>query len=103
MRNKVKPLFIWAGGKTKVIKYYLDYMPNTVQEYSEPFFGGGAMFLYVKERYAPQKCYINDIYDGIANIYQAVKTNVDEFCNIVETYQSKYLPLEKDGRKKILL
>lgn len=99
MSRKVKPLFIWAGGKTKVIKHYLNHMPKAVYEYSEPFFGGGAMFLYVKERYSPKKCYINDIYDGITNIYQTVKTNVDEFCNVVDSYQSKYLPLSKEGRK----
>lgn len=96
----VKPLFIWAGGKTKVIKHYVNYLPSKVQEYSEPFFGGGAMFLYVIQRYFPQKIYINDIYDGITNIYNEVKNNVDSFCLIVNEYENKYLPLSKEDRKK---
>jgi DNA adenine methylase len=95
-----KPLFIWAGGKTKVIKHYVNYLPNKVTEYSEPFFGGGAMFLYVMKRYSPNKVYINDVYDGIINIYSSVKTDVDEFCSIVDSYQKKYLPLSKEDRKK---
>ena len=45
--NKIKPLFIWAGGKTKMLKYHAPHLPSTVNSYSEPFFGGGAMFLYI--------------------------------------------------------
>jgi DNA adenine methylase len=98
--KKVSPLFIWAGGKTKVIKHYVNYLPSKVEEYSEPFFGGGAMFLYVMQRYFPQKIYINDIYDGITNIYSEVKNNVDSFCLIVDEYENKYLPLSKEDRKE---
>lgn len=98
--SKINPLFIWAGGKKKVIKNYVNYLPNKVEEYSEPFFGGGAMFLYVMERYSPQKIYINDIYDGIINIYQSIKNNVEEFCSVVDGYESKYIPLSKEDRKK---
>jgi DNA adenine methylase len=97
---KAKPLFIWAGGKTKVIKNYIQYMPTTINTYSEPFFGGGAMFLYVKERYSPKTVYINDIYDGITNIYNAVKNDVENFCKIVDQYEKTYLVLSKDKRKE---
>jgi DNA adenine methylase len=53
LRNK--PLFMWAGGKSKMLKHYLPYMPSSINEYSEPFLGGGAMFLYVMETYIPRK------------------------------------------------
>ena len=45
----MKPLFIWAGGKTKVLKHYKDFLPSasSFSNYYEPFFGGGAMFVYV--------------------------------------------------------
>ena len=45
---KVKPLFIWAGGKSKMMKHYAPLFPSRfdtdIKSYSEPFFGGGAMF-----------------------------------------------------------
>ena len=49
-----KPLFMWAGGKNKMIKNYLPLLPEKVTVYSEPFVGGGAMYLYVQERYKPE-------------------------------------------------
>ena len=47
----MKPLFMWAGGKTKLLKHYQPYLPSYVTHYHEPFFGGGAMFIYVMKRY----------------------------------------------------
>lgn len=99
--SKVKPLFMWAGGKTKVLKYQLPYLPSTnITSYSEPFFGGGAMFLHIMQTYNPQEVYINDINDGIMNIYRSVKECPDEFCNVVDIFQSRYIPMSKEDRKK---
>ena len=43
----VKPLFMWAGGKTSLIKEYESrkLLPETFDTYIEPFLGGGAMFI----------------------------------------------------------
>lgn len=95
-----KPLFIWAGGKTKMLKYHTNYLPSSVTEYSEPFFGGGAMFIYVMKHYNPKKAYINDVNKSIIEIYRNVKDNVDDFCKVVDQYQEVYLPLSKEDRKK---
>ena len=100
MMKLPKPLFIWAGGKTKVLKYHTPYLPNQVTEYSEPFFGGGAMFIYVMKRYNPKKAYINDVNESIINIYRNVKDNVEDFIKVVDQYQETYLPLSKEDRKK---
>jgi hypothetical protein len=35
--------------KTKVLKHYAPFMPINFDTYYEPFFGGGAMFVYVNE------------------------------------------------------
>ena len=52
----MKPLFIWAGGKTKVLKHYAPFFPpcSSFSNYYEPFFGGGAVFVYVMKTYKPQ-------------------------------------------------
>ena len=57
----MKPLFIWAGGKTKVLKHYAPFMPTAFDTYYEPFFGGGAMFLNVVQRYPTLKKVSNKI------------------------------------------
>jgi DNA adenine methylase len=94
-----KPLFMWAGGKTKMIKNYLPLMPEKVEVYSEPFFGGGAMYLHVQETYKPTKCFINDSNDGIVEIYKSIKNNLEEFIDILKKFDQKYIPMDKKQRK----
>lgn len=96
-----KPLFIWAGGKNKMLKHYKPLFPNkNVKTYSEPFFGGGAVFVKVVEKYNPQEVYINDINKNIISIYKSIKDHCLEFCDRVDHYSNEYLSLNKDDRKK---
>lgn len=91
---------MWAGGKTKVIKFYEAHMPEKVGVYSEPFFGGGAMYLHVQERYRPEKCHISDTNEGIISIYRAVKEDMAAFVEILKKLEAKYLPMDKAARKE---
>lgn len=92
---------MWAGGKTKMIKFYNQsvIMPTSVNTYVEPFFGGGAMFLYVMEHYKPQRAIINDINPAIVNIYETIKTDVANFIAEVDRLEAQYIPLSKEDRK----
>ena len=96
----MKPLFIWAGGKTKVLKHYAPFMPTAFETYYEPFFGGGAMFVHVMNTYQPKNVVINDINSDVVNIYKAIKTDLTEFQQRLDSLESQYLPLSKDDRKK---
>jgi len=89
----MKPLFIWAGGKNKMLHHYVPLLPKSINSYSEPFFGGGAMFLHVMAKYSPEKSYINDINPGIISVYQSVRDNLNEFLSIIENYEEEYLKL----------
>ena len=96
----MKPLFMWAGGKTKLLKHYQPYLPSYVTHYHEPFFGGGAMFIYVMKRYRPEYVLINDINPDIMRIYRMIRDNHSQFIKHMEEYQEKYIPLSKEDRKK---
>jgi len=97
----MKPLFMWAGGKNKMLKHYEPLMPSqNIESYSEPFFGGGAMFLYVMKRYQPKLVHINDINEGITSIYKYIKTDVDDFCAVLDKYSAEFLPLSREDRKE---
>jgi len=95
-----KPLFIWAGGKTKCIKYYSEIFPARISKYSEPFFGGGAMFLHVMKEYQPEEVVINDLNKDVIRIYECVRGSYDEFLRILSEYEEDYLGLEKPQRKE---
>lgn len=101
----MKPLYIWAGGKNKMIPKYLESpgIPKTGYDtYVEPFFGGGAMMIWVKENCPDVKRFVlNDVKDEIVGIYTAIKTDVDNFIRRMDQLSAQYLPLDKEHRKKM--
>jgi len=96
----MKPLFIWAGGKNKMLKHYLPLMPTEVDSYCEPFFGGGAMFIHIVKTYNPSKLVINDINDDVMNIYRSIAHDYDVFKERLNALEDHYIPLKKEDRKK---
>ena len=97
----MKPLFIWAGGKTKVLKHYAPFMPSSFETYYEPFFGGGAMFVHVMNTYQPKNVVINDINADVINIYRSIRDNYGEFVERLNTLEKQYIPLSKEDRKTL--
>ena len=95
----MKPLFMWAGGKNKLIKHYQPYFPVDVENYCEPFFGGGAMFIYVMNTYKPSSATINDVNEDVINIYKSIKSNLPEFLDRLDYLQAQYIPKTKEDRK----
>jgi DNA adenine methylase len=100
----MKPLYIWAGGKNKMIpKYQLDPgIPYSGYDtFVEPFFGGGAMMVHIYENNPTVKKFIiNDINAEIVGLYRAIKTDVANFTARMDTLQAQYLPLTTVDRKK---
>ncbi len=97
----MKPLFMWAGGKTKMIKKYKEYLPETFDSYCEPFFGGGAMFVWAYKKNPQAYYFLNDSNTSIINIYYAIKHHMYRFIERMEFLSEEYLPLSKEDRKKM--
>jgi len=99
----MKPLYIWAGGKNKMIPKYLETpgIPTSgFDTYVEPFFGGGAMMIWVKENCPEVKRFVmNDIKEEIVGIYRAIKSDCDSFVQRMDDLSAQYLPLEKAERR----
>lgn len=100
----MKPLYIWAGGKNKMIPKYQQTpgIPLTGYDtYVEPFFGGGAMMIYLyKNNPNIKRFIINDINPEIIGIYQSIKLDVALFLEHMDKLSAIYLPLPKDQRKQ---
>jgi len=97
--TSTKPLFMWAGGKNKLIQKYLPLLPSGIDSYSEPFFGAGAMYIWVQENLKPKTCYINDINEDIIRIYRCIKSDPQRFIDNIKQYETIYIPLSKEKRK----
>lgn len=100
----MKPLYMWAGGKNKMLPRY-EVNPGIPRRgydtYVEPFFGGGAMMIWVHKNCPDvRKFVMNDVNPEIVGIYTAIKTDLDCFFQRLDELESQYLPLTKADRKK---
>jgi DNA adenine methylase len=99
----MKPLYIWAGGKKKMIPKYTLNPGIPLSGYDvfvEPFFGGGAMTCHIANNNPTVKQFImNDINPEIVGIYRAIKTDVEGFLNHCDSYCVPYLAMDKEARK----
>ena len=96
----MKPLFMWAGGKNKMLKKYAPHLPENFTRYIEPFFGGGAMFVWAYQKNPEASFVINDINPSIMGIYRAIRDDVTAFTARVDDLSNNYLPKEKAARKE---
>lgn len=98
----MKPLFMWAGGKKKMLKKYDPHLPKTFDRYIEPFFGGGAMFIWAYNQNPNAKFIINDVNESIISIYREIRDNLEDFQIRLDLLESEYLPLPKGETNKKL-
>ena len=102
----MKPLFMWAGGKTKMLKKYGDVLPQSFDSYVEPFLGAGAMFAWAYKKNPDATFVLNDYNESIMGIYKAIKNDVGAFTARMDELSAEYLPLvkqisDKDKRKAL--
>ena len=91
----MKPLYKWAGGKNKLINnHYLKYLPKSFNSYCEPFFGGGAMFIWAYNKNKNASFTINDINKDIMNIYRSIKNDYLNFVKDLDSLEKRYLCLK---------
>ena len=93
-----KPFLKWVGGKTQIIDKIIQKIPKEINNYHEPFLGGGSVLLAVlslqkqNKIKIKNKIYASDINENLINLYKHIQTNKDELyyhINLqVEDYDS---------------
>ncbi|WP_457558425.1 DNA adenine methylase [Candidatus Harpocratesius sp.] len=78
------PFLKWAGGKRQLIEQYDEFIPNDIEEYIEPFVGGGAMFFYL----LPDFAILIDNNPVLINSYKIIKNNVNELLKLLEKHEN---------------
>ena len=99
--KKLKPLFRWAGAKTKMRKKYGEtFWPNEkFTKFVDPFFGTGSVSMLIKERFPDVKIFANDQNADIINIYVSIRDHKEAFLKVLNEYEHEYLKRAKDQRK----
>jgi DNA adenine methylase len=83
------PFVKWAGGKTQLLDRLDKLIPKAFDRYFEPFLGGGALFYHLV-RNKQFIAYLSDINHELINVYEVVKSNVEELIDVLSVYKKEY-------------
>ena len=78
----MKPCLKWVGGKTQILEKLFEKFPDEINDYYEPFVGGGSVMIELIHRLetgqikVKAKIFINDKNSDLINLYNLVKTNL---------------------------
>lgn len=67
---QLKPFLKWPGGKTRELKHIVPNLPNYINNYYEPFIGGGAVYFSIDNA---NKFYLNDKSKDLIELYNNIK------------------------------
>ena len=91
-----KPFLKWVGGKTQMIHTLMDKFPAEMNNYYEPFLGGGSVLFALlslqKENkiVIKNKIYAYDINVLLINVYKNIQTNKDALFGYITSYITEY-------------
>jgi DNA adenine methylase len=106
----VKPLLKWVGGKTQILEKVMTLFPSEINNYYEPFTGGGSVLLGILSLIEKNKIKVNgNIYASDANkdlisFYKQIVKTPKLFCreldNLIKEYNKKSDDNEQDDSKE---
>lgn len=90
--NKLaQPFFKWVGGKRQIADIILDEFPSEIENYYEPFVGGGAMLFRVLQEYPNlDRVLINDSNPDVVWAYSYVRDTIDKLIEELKEIEKEY-------------
>ncbi len=100
-----QPFLKWAGSKRQLLRQFIHLYPpalkaGAIENYYEPFLGGGAVFFDIVQRYQPGNIFLSDINKDLVTTYQVVQSSVAKLIEHLWAHQQQYLPLNKTERMR---
>jgi DNA adenine methylase len=91
-----KPFLKWLGGKSQIITDIIRHIPSLIENYHEPFLGGGSVLLAVLSLQKQGKINIKnnifayDINNDLINLYKNIQKFPDDFHTCLSIYFTEY-------------
>ncbi|KZX12804.1 DNA adenine methylase [Methanobrevibacter curvatus] len=104
-----KPFLKWAGGKRQLIEKIENILPSNIRkskkidQYFEPFLGGGAIFFHLSTNYKIKESFIYDINKELILVYNTIKNDSDELINELSYIEENFSKLNDEKRKEFYL
>jgi DNA adenine methylase len=83
----MKPFLKWVGGKTQILQKVLNKFPSEINDYHEPFMGGGSVFLGVLTSQTIKvkgTIYASDANPHLVALYQKVQSDPEGLIRDLE-------------------
>ena len=86
----VKPPYPYVGGKTKMLAFIRNNIPEKFGNYFEPFLGGGAVALEMLRRYPDKVFYLSDYGEEVITTWKAVRDFPEEIVEELEEHRDRH-------------
>ena len=98
----MKPFIKWVGGKTQILDDTLSLFPTTIENYHEPFVGGGSVLLNVlSKNIVHDKIYASDTNYSLIQLYKHVQNNLEElYIELKKIYKNYENNIEEKEKEK---
>ena len=106
----VKPFLKWVGGKTQILEEVLKQFPTEMENYYEPFLGGGSTLLGLlslikdKKIIVNGKIYASDINANLISLYKNIQSNIDQFIyeldELIEEFTQSFMNVDCPVNRK---
>lgn len=96
---QLKPIIKYCGGKSREIKYFAKYFPDSFETYYEPFLGGGAVFF----EFMPKQAFLSDSNRQLMNFYKDFSKHYTRIRRELEALAAEFRlnQMEYELEKKI--
>lgn len=104
--TEAKPFLKWAGGKSQLLKEFDKRLPEKIlkskkiDNYIEPFVGGGAMFFFLRKNYDIKKSVLFDVNKELILGYTVIQNDYKELINELYELEADYLAKSDEDRKE---
>lgn len=104
---EVKPFLKWVGGKTQILETVLSRFPSKIENYHEPFLGGGSVLLGLlnKQRsghiVVRGTIYASDVNPHLIGLYQNIQTDVEAVIEHLQEFMTECPVYEGKAEKGV--
>lgn len=101
-----RPFLKWAGGKNQLLSELEKRIPphmvesKVIENYIEPFVGGGAFFFFLANNYEIKKATLIDINRELILCYKVIQTNYQELIENLNILQEIYYSIKQENRNE---
>lgn len=87
-QKPIRPFVRWAGGKSRLLPKILPHIPKKINNYYEPFLGGGAVFFSCANR-VTGRSHLADLNEHLISAWIAMRDSQDELLPLLQWYKDR--------------